>query len=128
MPTFKDAKIGAAITVKVTPRAKKTDVAGIMEDGTIKVHVAAPPEEGRANAALLNFLAERLGIATSQIEIVAGLSSERKLISLVGVSPDVVEAKLAPAPKKRSMVERARAAVKKAAAKNSAKPAKPKRK
>ncbi len=125
MPTFKDAKTGAAITVKVTPRARKTDVAGIMDDGTLKVHVAAPPEEGKANAALMNFLSERLGITTNQIEIVAGLSSERKLISLIGVSPADVDAKLKPAPRRKTVVERAKAVVKKVArAKTAARPKK----
>ena len=91
MPTFSNAKIGAAITVKVTPRAKKTEVAGLMEDGTVKIRVAAPPEEGKANTALVEFLAKALNIPTNQIDIMGGLSSDRKLISLIGVSPGDVE-------------------------------------
>jgi uncharacterized protein (TIGR00251 family) len=100
MTTFKDAKMGAAITVKVTPKAKKNAVAGIMADGTVKVQVTAPPEEGRANAAVKEVLATALGLSASQIEIVAGLSSERKLISLIGIAPSEVEAKLTAKPKK----------------------------
>ncbi|MGQ0603242.1 MAG: DUF167 domain-containing protein [Anaerolineales bacterium] len=100
MTTFKDAKIGAAITVKVTPKAKKNAVAGIMADGTVKVQVTAPPEEGRANAAVTEVLASALGLNASQIEIVAGHSSERKLISLIGIAPAEVEAKLTAASKK----------------------------
>ena len=99
MTTFKDARTGAAITVKVTPKAKRTAVAGVMDDGTVKIQVTAPAEEGKANAALVEFLAKTLGVKTSQVEIVAGLSSERKLVSLVGVSPADVDAKLAPAKK-----------------------------
>lgn len=94
MTTFKDARLGAAITVKVTPRAKKTAVAGVMDDGTIKIQVAAPPEAGKANAALVEFLGRILGLPASQIEIVAGHTSERKLISLVGITPADVDAKL----------------------------------
>jgi uncharacterized protein (TIGR00251 family) len=105
MTTFKDAQSGAAITVKVTPRSKRTEVLGVMDDGTLKISVAAAPEEGKANSALVEFLAERLGLKTSQVEIVAGLSSERKLISLVGVSPADVDAKLAP-PKKKAKAEK----------------------
>lgn len=97
MTTFKDARTGAAITVKVTPRAKKTEVQGVMEDGTVRIRVAAAPEEGAANRALIEFLADRLEIKPNQVEIVAGLSSERKLISLIGVSPAQVEAALKPA-------------------------------
>jgi hypothetical protein len=99
MPTFKDAKSGAAITVKVTPRARKTEVIGVMDDGTIRIRVAAVPEEGAANAALIEFLAGQLGIKPNQVEIVAGLSSERKLISLVGVTPADVDARLVAASK-----------------------------
>ena len=99
MTTFKDARTGAAITVKVTPKAKKTGVAGALEDGTLKIQVTAPAEDGKANAALVAFLAETLGLKPSQVEIVAGLSSERKLISLIGVTPADVDAKLVPAQK-----------------------------
>ncbi|MGH2524769.1 MAG: DUF167 domain-containing protein [Anaerolineales bacterium] len=88
---FQDAKKGAAITVKVTPRAKKTEVVGLMEDGTIRIRVAAPPAEGAANAALIDFLAEALNLSKSQIDIVAGASAERKLISLTGITPSEVD-------------------------------------
>ena len=73
---------GAAITIKVTPRSKRTAVLGVMADGTIKISVAAPPEDGKANAALLRFLAQKLGVRESQLEIVAGLlksDANRKL-------------------------------------------------
>ena len=88
---FQDAKAGAAITVKVTPRAKKTEVIGFMEDGTIRMRVAAAPEAGAANEALVEFLSEKLGIPKNQIDIMGGLSSERKLISLIGISPAQVD-------------------------------------
>lgn len=91
-PKFSDARRGAAITVKVTPRAKKTGVAGVMDDGTIKIKVAAPPVEGAANTALVEFLAATLGLPKNQVDIVAGETSERKLISLVGISPEKVDA------------------------------------
>ena len=86
-----DARKGAAITVKVIPRAKKTELAGLMDDGTIKIRVAAPPVDGAANKALIEFLAEFLGINKSQVDIIAGESAERKLIAFVGISPDRVE-------------------------------------
>jgi uncharacterized protein (TIGR00251 family) len=91
-PKFSDARRGAAITVKVTPRARSTGVAGVMDDGTIKIKVAAPPVDGAANAALVEFLSEALGLPRKQIDIVAGETSERKLISLVGISPEEVDA------------------------------------
>lgn len=91
-PKFSDARSGAAIAVKVSPRANKTGVAGVMDDGTIKIRVAAPPVDGAANKALVEFLAETLGLSKSQVDIVAGETSERKLISLVGISPEKVDA------------------------------------
>jgi uncharacterized protein len=91
-PSFSDAKRGAAITVKVTPRAKKTGVAGVMADGTIKIKIAAPPVDGAANRALVEYLAGVLGLPKSQVDIVAGETSERKLVSLVGINPEQVDA------------------------------------
>jgi uncharacterized protein (TIGR00251 family) len=89
---FSNARHGAAITVKVQPRARKTELAGVMDDGTIKIRVAAPPVDGAANKALVEFLAKVLDLPARQIDIIAGESAERKLISLVGISPDAVDA------------------------------------
>ena len=86
------ASHGAAITVKVMPRAKKTELAGLMDDGTLKIRIAAPPVEGAANRALIEFLAQTLGLPKNQIEIIAGETSERKLLSLIGIRPDQVDA------------------------------------
>ena len=110
MPTFSDARTGAAITVKVTPRAKKSEVVGIMDDGTIRVRIAAVPEAGAANEALVEFLAEILGLQAKQVDILGGLSSERKLISLVGITPSEVEAKVKQLSEARSASVRTRAA------------------
>ncbi len=89
---FSDARQGAAITVKVQPRARKTEVAGLMADGMIKIKVAAPPVGEAANKALVAFLAQTLGLPANQIDIIAGETSEHKLISLVGISPEAVDA------------------------------------
>src|SRR5256885_126552 len=89
---FSDAGQGAAITVKVQPRARKTELAGLMADGTLKIRVAAPPVDGAANKALIEFLAQALNLPKSQIDIIAGETSERKLISLLGISPEAVDA------------------------------------
>ena len=91
MPTFKDARTGTAISVKVIPRAKKNEVAGLMEDGSVRIRLTAPPVEGAANQALVEFLSQLLHIHKNQIEIVAGATSERKLISLLGISPHSVD-------------------------------------
>ena len=74
---FSDARKGAAIMVKVQPRARKTELAGMLADGTLKIKVAAPPVDGAANKALVGFLAQVLGLPASQIDIIVGENSER---------------------------------------------------
>jgi len=85
---------GAALTVRVTPRARRTEVAGILEDGTLRVRVTAPPVEGKANAALVDFLAEVLDVRKSRIEIVAGEKGLDKIISISGMPAQEVQRRL----------------------------------
>jgi CO/xanthine dehydrogenase Mo-binding subunit len=63
-----------------------------MDDGTIRIHVAAAPEAGAANQTLIEFLASALSLPSDQIDIIAGHTGERKLISLIGITPAAVEA------------------------------------
>jgi uncharacterized protein (TIGR00251 family) len=93
-----DAQSGAAFTVRVVTRANKTEIAGIQEDGTLKVRLTAGPGDGGANQQLVEFLAERLGVEPHDIEIVAGENSRDKLISVSGVSPSELEERLRPDP------------------------------
>jgi uncharacterized protein len=72
------------IDVYVQPRASKTAVAG-MHDGAMRIRLAAPPVDGAANAALIAFVAERIGIAKSRVRVVAGLTSRRKIVEIDGV-------------------------------------------
>lgn len=80
-----DASRGAAFTVKIVPKANKTEVVGVLEDGTIKIRLVSPPVEGQANEELVNFLAELLGVKLGDVEIVAGLDGRQKLISVINV-------------------------------------------
>jgi uncharacterized protein (TIGR00251 family) len=66
-----------------------------MHDGRLKIRLAAPPVDGAANAELVSFIAMRLGIAKSQVRVVAGQTSRRKVIEVDGVSQTAVEAALA---------------------------------
>jgi uncharacterized protein (TIGR00251 family) len=81
------------INIYVQPRASKTCIAG-MHDGHIKVRLAAPPVDGAANAALVEFVAERLGIAKSRVRVVGGISSRRKILEIDGVDAATVAAAL----------------------------------
>lgn len=80
---FHDGRRGSAIAVRVTPRASRNQIVGVLSDGTIKVRIAASPSDGEANAELMNFLAEVLGVPKSRVEIVAGESGRDKLISIL---------------------------------------------
>jgi hypothetical protein len=70
------------IRIKVLPKSSKTELAGILPDGTWKIKVAAAPEKGKANRALVEFLAEHLGVAKSRIRIVSGETSQLKRIQV----------------------------------------------
>lgn len=91
---FGPAQSGAALTVKVTPRAKHDQLMGIMADGTLRLRVSAPPAEGQANRAVIKLLARVLGVPAGQLDIVAGATASKKLISVVGLRADEVEARL----------------------------------
>ncbi len=95
---IKAAVGGAAFTVRVVTRAAQAELAGIQEDGALKVRLTASPSDSNAvNKELIALLAERLGVAPSTIEIVAGLNSREKLISVEGINPSVLEERLSTA-------------------------------
>jgi uncharacterized protein (TIGR00251 family) len=81
------------ISVYVQPRASKTAIAG-MHDGAIKIRLAAPPVDGAANAALIEFIAGKVGIARSRVRLVSGASARRKIIEIDGVDEASIAAAL----------------------------------
>jgi uncharacterized protein (TIGR00251 family) len=70
---------GWLLTVHVQPGAKRSEAAGLHGDA-LKVRVAAPPVEGRANAALIAFLADAFGVPKKSVTVVRGATSRRKTI------------------------------------------------
>lgn len=91
---FHDGRSGAAVTVHVTPRARKTAISGVLPDNTLKIRLAAPPVEGAANKALLEFLAKVLGVRESNLEILAGEKGRDKIISVVDLDTATVDEKI----------------------------------
>ena len=91
-----DAKRGAAFTVRVVTRAQRNEIVGIQEDRSLKIRLTASPADGQANEALIKFLAERLGVPETAIEIVAGKDNRDKWISVEGITTADVEARLQP--------------------------------
>ncbi len=92
MPFRSDKMDEAAITVKthLLPRASRDEICGLHGDA-IKVKVTAPPVEGKANKALERFIAKKLHLAASQIEIKAGQRSREKILRISGISRAEVE-------------------------------------
>ncbi len=93
MRTFKlhDGKGGAALTIRVTPRARKTEISGIMDDGTLRIRISAPRSEGKANKALIKYLSKILGVRKNRIDIVAGEKSLDKIVSILDMSAEEVQ-------------------------------------
>ena len=79
---------GVRIRLHVQPRASRTEAAGL-HGQALKVRLAAPPVDGAANDALVRWLADRLGVARSAIEITAGAGSRTKTVEVAGA--DAVE-------------------------------------
>ncbi len=78
----------ATLTLHIQPGAKKTEIAGTYGDA-LKIRLLAPPVDGKANAALLDFLAKRLGLAKSQISLISGQTSRRKVVEIAEDVPDL---------------------------------------
>src|SRR5262245_53365285 len=81
---------GAVLRLSVVPNAKRTEVDGL-HDGALRVRLAAPPIEGRANEALVAWLAKALVVPRRDIEITQGASGRRKVVS-IAMAPDGVGA------------------------------------
>jgi uncharacterized protein (TIGR00251 family) len=89
-----NGKKGAALAIRVTPRASKNEIAEVLSDGTVKIRLTAPPVEGKANEALIEFLAKVLDVAPSKLEIVAGATGRDKLISILDLDAETVHKKI----------------------------------
>ncbi len=79
----------AVIAVRIQPRASKNEVV-VQSDGSLKIRLTAPPVDGAANEALVRYLADILGVAKSQVEIVSGHTGREKRIRIAGRDPDNV--------------------------------------
>ena len=82
---------GVALDLLVQPRASRARLGPIHGD-RVKVAVTAPPVDGEANAAVVELLARRLGVARGDIEVVAGASSRRKTLRIANVTRQQIDA------------------------------------
>ena len=81
---------GVALTLHIQPGAKKTEIVGLHGDA-LKIRLAAPPVDGKANDALLGFIAERLDIARSAVSLKSGQTSRRKVVVVAANAADAAQ-------------------------------------
>jgi hypothetical protein len=85
---------GCLLAVRAQPGARRDGVTG-EQAGALRVSVTAPPEDGRANAALVEVLREWLGLKRSQVELVGGRTSRNKTVLVRGLTPDELTERIA---------------------------------
>ena len=93
MIPVRETPASITFTIKVQPRARKNAITGEVGDA-LKLAVTAPPVEGEANRACIDFLAKILEIPRSSVTIAAGAGSRRKVIRVAGISAQEVRRKL----------------------------------
>jgi uncharacterized protein (TIGR00251 family) len=89
------AEGGVTLAIRAVPRAARDEVAGL-HDGAIRIRLRAPPVDGKANEALVRFLAERLGIPRRSVAVVSGQTGRAKRVRVSGVTPESVRCALLP--------------------------------
>jgi len=83
MNTIQETEAGLILNLRVIPRASKTEFAGTLDDA-LKIRLQAPPVDGKANKALIKFLAKQLAIPARDIEILSGQTGRTKRVLLRG--------------------------------------------
>ncbi|MCP9495139.1 MAG: DUF167 domain-containing protein [Pyrinomonadaceae bacterium MAG19_C2-C3] len=86
MIEMRAAKGAISFAVRVVPRASRSEIAG-EHGGRLRVRLCAAPVEGAANTELIKTLAKAFGVAISHVNIIGGLSSKQKRVSIVGINP-----------------------------------------
>ena len=93
MVPVRETSQGVTFTVKVHPRARKNALTGVVGD-TLKLALTAPPVEGRANQAVIEFFADFFEIPRSSVTIASGASNRNKVVRITGLGKAVVEQRL----------------------------------
>ncbi|MGC8839196.1 MAG: DUF167 domain-containing protein [Anaerolineae bacterium] len=91
--TVEEQEGGVRFRVRVVPRASRDEVAGLQGEA-LRVRLTAPPVEGAANRALVDFLARQLGVRRSQVHILAGEASRDKVVAVEGLTAEEARARL----------------------------------
>jgi uncharacterized protein len=91
---LRPAKDGVYIQLRISPGAKYTAIKGLYGENAIKLSIAAPPTQGKANLEVEHYLARLMAVSASNVAVVKGSSSRDKLVFVCGVEPDQIRARL----------------------------------
>jgi len=90
-----DSSDGCVLSVRARPGAKRNAINGV-HDGALKISLTTPPADGRANEALIAFLAEKLHLPKARVALVSGQTNRSKVFRITGLNAEEVQALLSP--------------------------------
>jgi len=93
MPFLTDTPAGAVLNLRIVPRAAKNAVQGEHGDA-LKVRLCAPPVDGAANAALVEFLADAFSLPRARVQLLSGATSRNKRVLLAGLPASAIQSKI----------------------------------
>ncbi|HMU91474.1 MAG TPA: DUF167 domain-containing protein [Anaerolineales bacterium] len=85
---------GSALAVRITPRASRNQIVGVLSDGTVKVHLASEPADDVLNVELVGYLSEVLGVPKTRVEVVAGENGRDKLVSILDMDVETAHQRI----------------------------------
>jgi len=91
--TIENIEGGVIFSAKIVPGSSKTCISGLL-GGMLKIKISAPPEKGKANRCLLEFLAKQLSVKKNAVSIISGQTNPIKQIQALGISADTLLKKL----------------------------------
>lgn len=97
MIAVRDSPHGATFAVRVQPRASRTRLTGVLgsgEESVLKVALAAPPVDGRANETLVEFFADLLEVSRAAVQVLSGAQSRNKVLRVTGLPAEEIVAVL----------------------------------
>ena len=92
-PTIREVDGGVVFSVKIVPGSSKTSVCGML-DKMVKIKISAPPEKGKANQRLVEFLAKKLGVKRKDVYIISGQTNPVKSVEISGISAEMLTTRL----------------------------------
>lgn len=93
MPWLTDTPAGAVLNLRIVPRAAKNAIAGEHGD-VLKIRLSAPPVDGAANAALIEFLAEIFSLPRARVQLLSGATARTKRVLLCGLFASAIQSKI----------------------------------